>query len=115
MIAAYCQKQIFAPFTIKGICSLAVFETWLEKCLIPTLADWCTNPLPKLSLKTLKLTTIAIKVFINKEQLANQILMIAPISGDRLSTIENKQNVALGSSQINEPQQLKFQKLQKVN
>ncbi len=37
MIAAYCQKQIFAPFTIEGSCNRTVFETWLEKCLIPAL------------------------------------------------------------------------------
>jgi hypothetical protein len=53
MIAAYCQKQIFAPFTVEGICNRTVFEregcwgnpsipnrvveTWLERCLIPAL------------------------------------------------------------------------------
>lgn len=34
MIAAYCQKQLFAPFTVEGSCNRTVFETWLEKCLI---------------------------------------------------------------------------------
>ena len=37
MIAAYCQKQLFAPFTVEGSCNRTVFETWLETCLIPTL------------------------------------------------------------------------------
>ncbi len=37
MIAAYCQKQLFAPFTVEGSCNRIVFETWLEKCLIPRL------------------------------------------------------------------------------
>lgn len=37
MIAAYCQKQLFAPFTVEGSCNRNVFETWLEKCLIPAL------------------------------------------------------------------------------
>ena len=37
MIAAYCQKQLFAPFTVEGSCNRKVFETWLEKCLIPAL------------------------------------------------------------------------------
>ena len=34
MIAAYCQKKLFAPFTVEGSCNRSVFETWLEKCLI---------------------------------------------------------------------------------
>lgn len=37
MIAAYCQKQLFAPFTVEGSCNRTVFETWLTKCLIPVL------------------------------------------------------------------------------
>ena len=45
MIAAYCQKQLFAPFTVEGSCpkglaprrNRTVLETWLEKCLIPAL------------------------------------------------------------------------------
>jgi len=37
MIAAYSKHQIFAPFTIEGACNREVFETWLEKCLIPEL------------------------------------------------------------------------------
>ena len=30
MIAAYCQKQLLAPFTVEGSCNRAVFETWLR-------------------------------------------------------------------------------------
>jgi transposase len=37
MIAAYCNHQLFAPFTIEGACNRDVFETWLETCLLPTL------------------------------------------------------------------------------
>lgn len=37
MIAAYCHKRLFAPFTVEGSCNRNVFETWLEKCLIPAL------------------------------------------------------------------------------
>lgn len=37
MIAAYCGKQLMAPFTIEGSCNRTVFELWLEHCLIPTL------------------------------------------------------------------------------
>lgn len=35
MIAALCNHQLLAPFTIKGACNRVVFETWLERCLIP--------------------------------------------------------------------------------
>ncbi len=37
MIAAWCEQQLLAPFTIEGACNRTVFETWLETCLIPTL------------------------------------------------------------------------------
>lgn len=37
MIAAWCNGQLQAPFTIEGPCNRTVFETWLEACLIPTL------------------------------------------------------------------------------
>jgi transposase len=37
MIAAYCQRQLMAPFTVEGSCNRVVFETWLENCLIPVL------------------------------------------------------------------------------
>lgn len=37
MIAALCNQQLLAPFTIEGACNRTVFETWLETCLIPTL------------------------------------------------------------------------------
>ncbi len=37
MIAAYCQKQLFASFTVDGSCNRTVFETWLLRCLIPAL------------------------------------------------------------------------------
>jgi hypothetical protein len=50
-IAAYCNRQWMAPFTIEGACIelrsakgvrivfeiWIVFETWIETCLIPTL------------------------------------------------------------------------------
>ncbi len=37
MIAAYCEHQLSAAFTIEGACNRVVFETWLEQCLLPTL------------------------------------------------------------------------------
>lgn len=37
MIAAYCNGQLLAPFTVEGACNRDVFETWLETCLVPTL------------------------------------------------------------------------------
>jgi hypothetical protein len=37
MIAALCQGQLMAPFTIEGSCNRSVFEIWLETCLIPLL------------------------------------------------------------------------------
>lgn len=37
MIAAYCEQQLSATFTIEGSCNRVVFETWLEFCLLPTL------------------------------------------------------------------------------
>lgn len=37
MIAAYCQHQLMAPFTVEGACNRTVFETWLENCLLPVL------------------------------------------------------------------------------
>lgn len=37
MIAAYCERQLSAPFTMDGACNRTVFETWLETCLVPTL------------------------------------------------------------------------------
>lgn len=37
MIAAYCDHQLIAPFTVEGACNRTVFETWIETCLIPSL------------------------------------------------------------------------------
>jgi transposase len=37
MIAAYCNSQLMAPFTIEGACNRSVFEIWIETCLIPCL------------------------------------------------------------------------------
>jgi len=37
MIAAYCKRQLSAPFTVEGACNRVVFETWLETCLVPVL------------------------------------------------------------------------------
>lgn len=37
MIAALCNQNLIAPFTVEGACNRTVFETWLETCLIPTL------------------------------------------------------------------------------
>lgn len=37
MIAAYCQQELMAPFTVEGACNRLVFETWLETCLVPVL------------------------------------------------------------------------------
>ena len=45
MIAAMCNQNLIAPFTVvraaspigEGACNRTVFETWLETCLLPTL------------------------------------------------------------------------------
>lgn len=37
MIAAYCNGEILAPFTVEGACNRSIFEIWLETCLIPKL------------------------------------------------------------------------------
>ena len=37
MIAALSNQQLVAPFTIEGACNRIIFETWLEKCLLPEL------------------------------------------------------------------------------
>jgi len=37
MIAALCNHQLMAPFTVEGACNRAVFEKWLETCLLPVL------------------------------------------------------------------------------
>jgi len=37
MIAALCNQNLIALFTIEGACNRTVFETWLESCLLPTL------------------------------------------------------------------------------
>ena len=34
MIAALCNAQLLAPFTIEGACNRVIFETWLETCLV---------------------------------------------------------------------------------
>jgi hypothetical protein len=37
MIAALCNQNPIAPFTVEGACNRTVFEAWLENCLLPTL------------------------------------------------------------------------------
>lgn len=37
MIAAFCNAELSAPFTIEGACNRRVFEAWLQRCLVPTL------------------------------------------------------------------------------
>ena len=37
MIAAPCNQQLLAPFTIEAACNRTVFEIWLETCLVPVL------------------------------------------------------------------------------
>ena len=37
IIAALCDQNLIAPFTVEGACNRTVFETWLETCLLPTL------------------------------------------------------------------------------
>ena len=32
MIAALCNQQLLAPFTVEGSCNRSVFEIWLETC-----------------------------------------------------------------------------------
>ncbi len=33
MIAALCNENLIAPFTVEGACNRTVFEIWLETCL----------------------------------------------------------------------------------
>jgi transposase len=33
MIAAYCNGELIAPFTIEGACNRVVFESWIQTCL----------------------------------------------------------------------------------
>ncbi|MEX0272724.1 IS630 family transposase [Leptolyngbyaceae cyanobacterium UHCC 1019] len=42
MIAGYRDGQLIAPFTVEGACNRLVFETWLERCLVPVLrpGEW---------------------------------------------------------------------------
>ena len=37
IIAALCDQNLIAPFTVEGACNRTVFETWLETCLLPAL------------------------------------------------------------------------------
>ncbi len=37
MIAALCNQNLIAAFTVEGACNRTVFETWLSTCLLPTL------------------------------------------------------------------------------
>ena len=37
IIAALCNQNPIAPFTIEGACNRTVLETWFESCLLPTL------------------------------------------------------------------------------
>jgi transposase len=37
MIAALCNQNLIAPFTVEGACNRTVFEIWLETCLLPKL------------------------------------------------------------------------------
>jgi len=37
IIAAFCDGQLLAPFTLEAACNRTVFETWLKTCLTPVL------------------------------------------------------------------------------
>jgi len=37
IIAALCNGELLAPFTVEGACNRSVFEIWLETCLVPIL------------------------------------------------------------------------------
>ena len=37
LIAAYCNHQLIAPFTVEGAYNRIVFETWIETCLVKCL------------------------------------------------------------------------------
>jgi transposase len=37
IIAALCDQNMIAPFTVEGACNRTVFEIWLETCLLPRL------------------------------------------------------------------------------
>jgi len=37
MIAAYCQKKVFAPMTFTGSCNSHLVESWFEQVLLPQL------------------------------------------------------------------------------
>lgn len=37
MIAAWCDRQVFAPMTFEGYCDTALVEAWIEQLLVPAL------------------------------------------------------------------------------
>jgi transposase len=37
MMAALCNQNLIAPFTVEGACNRTLFEMWLETCLLPVL------------------------------------------------------------------------------
>ena len=39
MIAAQCKKAILAPFVFEGTTDARLFNSWLEKCLLPVLKE----------------------------------------------------------------------------
>jgi hypothetical protein len=42
MVAALCNAQLSAPFTIEGACNRRVFEEWLQRCLAHP-KDWTSG------------------------------------------------------------------------
>jgi putative transposase len=39
LVAAYCQKRLFAPLLFEGTCNTLLFNQWLEHCLLPELTQ----------------------------------------------------------------------------
>lgn len=37
MVAAGCERQVWAPMTFQGHCDTVLFETWVEQFLVPVL------------------------------------------------------------------------------
>ena len=82
MIGALCTNQFQAPFMFAGHCNMRVFETYLEKILIPTLNPGKTVVIDNASFHK----SIKIKALI--EQAGCRLIYLPPYSPD-LNPIEH--------------------------
>jgi len=76
VIAAYCGKKLIAPFRFQGYTNTDVFETWVEKCLVPTLVAGQIVVLDNAAFH--KSLTIQTKI----EALGAKVMFLPPYSPD---------------------------------